>query len=177
MFTLPKSKAIKPILKNPKVQKLIAGAGASIVDEVLDNRYINAAEGALVGSAVGGPLGAVGGGLAGWFLADQTTVMPVDMIAIPAYQAYMLQGDPAFQIFIRAGETVVATGGNVQDVQSAVDQSMAMMPTIVKRRNPGAGLPKKFAKMGFKKGWKEYKKTPAYKRKLAAKKKKGRRRK
>ena len=27
------------------------------------------------------------------------------------------------------------------------------------------GLPKKYAKMGFKKGWREYKKTPAYKRK------------
>jgi len=103
--------------------------------------------------------------------------MPVDMIAIPAYQAYMLQGDPAFQIFIRAGETVVATGGNVQDVQEAVDQSMAMQPTMVKRRAAGAGLPKKYAKMGFKKGWKEYKKTTAYKRKLAAKKKKGRNRK
>ena len=26
------------------------------------------------------------------------------------------------------------------------------------------GLPKKYAKMGFKKGWREYKKTAAYKR-------------
>lgn len=37
-------------------------------------------------------------------------------------------------------------------------------------RRPGAGLPKKYAKMGFKKGWREYKKTATYKRK-----KKGRR--
>ena len=29
----------------------------------------------------------------------------------------------------------------------------------------GPGLPKKYAKMGFKKGWREYKKTAAYKRK------------
>ena len=35
----------------------------------------------------------------------------------------------------------------------------------------GSGLPKKFAKMGFSKGWKAYKKTPAYKKKAAAKKK------
>jgi len=35
-------------------------------------------------------------------------------------------------------------------------------------RRPGAGLPKKYAKMGFKKGWKAYKKTPAYKRKKKA---------
>lgn len=34
-----------------------------------------------------------------------------------------------------------------------------------KTRKSGAGLPKKYAKMGFKKGWREYKKTPAYKRK------------
>jgi len=173
---LPKSKAIKPVLKNPTVQKLIAGAGASIVDEILDNRYINAAEGALVGSAVGGPVGAVGGGLAGWFLADQNTVLPVDMIAIPAYQASMIQGNPAFQIYMRAGESIVPTGGNVRDVQEAVlNQSMDMKPTTVKRRKAGAGLPKKYAKMGFKKGWQQYKKTPAYKRKLAAKKKRGRR--
>ena len=120
---MPKSKAIKPVLKNPQVQKLIAGAGASIVDEILDNRYINAAEGALVGSAVGGPIGAVGGGLAGWFLADSSTVLPVDMIAIPAYQASMIQGSPAFQIYMRAGETIMPTGGNVQDVQQAVTQT------------------------------------------------------
>ncbi len=46
------------------------------------------------------------------------------MIAIPAYQAYMLQGSPAFQIFIRAGETIVATGGNVEDVQQVVQAPM-----------------------------------------------------
>jgi len=39
------------------------------------------------------------------------------------------------------------------------------------KRKAGAGLPKKYAKMGFKKGWKAYKKTPAYKRKAKAKKK------
>ena len=119
-----KKKVAEPLLRNPKVQKLIAGAGASIVDEILDNRVINAAEGALVGSAVGGPIGAVGGGLAGWFLADSSTVLPVDMIAIPAYQASMIQGSPAFQIYMRAGETIMPTGGNVQDVQQAVNPSM-----------------------------------------------------
>lgn len=172
---MPKSKAIKPLIKNPAVQKLIAGATASLVDEVLDNKFINAAEGALVGSAVGGPIGAVGGGIAGWYLADTTTVMPVDMIAIPAYQGYMIQGNPAFEIFIRAGETIVATGGNVEDVQQVVDSTMAMKPKTVRRK--GGGLPRKFAKMGFKKGWAAYKKTPAYKKKLAAKKKRSRRKK
>lgn len=129
---MPKGKAIKPVLKNPQVQKLIAGAGASIVDEILDNRYINAAEGALVGSAVAGPIGAVGGGLAGWFLADDNTVLPVDMIAIPAYQASMIQGNPAFQIYMRAGETIMPTGGNVRDVQEVL--SPAAMGTQKKKK-------------------------------------------
>jgi len=111
----------KSILKDPRAQKLLAGAGASIVDEVLDNPLINAAEGAAVGAAVGGPIGAVGGGLAGWFLADNNTVFPVDMICIPAYQAYLIQGQPAFTIYARAGETILPTGGNVQDMQQVVE--------------------------------------------------------
>ena len=36
---------------------------------------------------------------------------------------------------------------------------------VKQKRKSGAGLPKKYAKMGFKKGWKAYKKTPAYKKK------------
>jgi hypothetical protein len=127
----------EPLLKNPKVQKLLAGAGASIVDELLDNRVINAAEGALVGSAVGGPIGAVGGGLAGWFLADEGTVIPVDMVAVPAYEIpLMYQGkSPSFTIYIRAGETIIPTGGNVQDVQQVV---AAEMPKPKRRSKPSS---------------------------------------
>ena len=121
---MPASKVAKSVLKSPQGKKFLAGVGASIVDEVLDNPVVSAAEGAVLGFAVGGPIGAAGGGIAGWYLADATTVVPVDMIAIPAYQAYMLQGSPAFQIFIRAGETIVATGGNVQDVQEVVQETM-----------------------------------------------------
>ena len=120
----------KSILKDPRAQKLLAGAGASIIDEVLDNPLINAAEGAAVGAAVGGPIGAVGGGLAGWFLADEGTVMPVDMVCIPAYQSYMIQGNPAFTIYARAGETIIPTGGNVADMQSNEIQ----MPIAKKKR-------------------------------------------
>jgi len=167
-------KAVKSIVNTPAGKKFLAGVGASVVDEVLDNPVVSAAEGAVLGFAVGGPIGAAGGGIAGWYLADSTTVLPVDMIAIPAYQAYMIQGSPAFEIFMRAGETVVATGGNVQDVQEVV----ASMPTKSRsKRKKGGGLPRKFAKMGFKKGWAAYKKTPAYKKKVASKKKKSRRRK
>lgn len=150
---MPKSKAIKPVLKNPQVQKLIAGAGASIVDEILDNRYINAAEGALVGSAVGGVPGAIGGGLAGWFLADSSTVLPVDMIAIPAYQASMIQGSPAFQIYMRAGETIMPTGGNVKDVQEAVmSESVTMKPKRVKKTAWHRYMKQKKNQIRFKSG-------------------------
>lgn len=148
-----KKKAIKPVLKDPRVQKLLAGAGASIVDEILDNRVINAAEGALVGSAVGGPIGAVGGGLAGWFLADDSTVLPVDMIAIPAYQASMIQGSPAFQIYMRAGETIMPTGGNVRDVQEVVrSETMAMEKKPVKKTAWHRYIKQKKNQIRFKSG-------------------------
>ena len=54
-------------------------------------------------------------------LADERIVVPLDMVCIPAYQAYMIQGTPAMQIYVRAGETIVPTGGNVQDVQEAIE--------------------------------------------------------
>tara|TARA_R110001632_G_scaffold55962_1_gene136943 strand:+ start:2469 stop:2987 length:519 start_codon:yes stop_codon:yes gene_type:complete len=120
----------------------------------------------LGGTAVGTTLGAIGG----FLLGDSTTVFPIDMIAIPAYQAYLLNGTPAFQIYIKEGEVltqVMPTDAMVAEV------ALTETPPPAKRtRAPGAGLPKKYAKMGFKKGWAAYKKTPAYKRKVAAKKKK-----
>ena len=53
-------------------------------------------------------------------LADERIVLPLDMVCIPAYQAYMIQGSPAMQIYVRAGETIIPTGGNVRDVQEAM---------------------------------------------------------
>ena len=76
-------------------------------------RLTNAARGAMVGAKVGSlvPLGgtAVGatlGAIGGFILGDQETVFPIDMIAIPAYQAYLLQGQPAFTIYIKEGEVL-----------------------------------------------------------------------
>tara|TARA_B110000305_G_C19444023_1_gene643660 strand:- start:314 stop:832 length:519 start_codon:yes stop_codon:yes gene_type:complete len=145
--------------------------------ERIEERIINAkkwaAYGGRVGSAV--PLGgtAVGtalGAIGGFILGDSTTIFPIDMIAIPAYQAYLLTGDPAFQIYIKEGEVLTQVMPTDAMVAEVVLESP---PATVKRtRAPGAGLPKKYAKMGFKKGWAAYKKTPAYKKKLAAKKKK-----
>lgn len=65
--------------------------------------------GAKLGSVVpvaGNIVGATLGGIAGFILGDQETVFPIDMIAIPAYQAYLLSGNPAFQIYIKEGEVL-----------------------------------------------------------------------
>ena len=53
-------------------------------------------------------------------LADERIVLPLDMVCIPAYQAYMIQGTPSMQIYVRAGETILPTGGNVRDVEEAM---------------------------------------------------------
>jgi len=142
-----------------------------------------ATELALTGAAVGSLMGPVGGvvggsigGIAGLIIADQTTVLPIDMIAIPAYQAYMITMTPSMQIYIKAGETIVATGGNVEDlIEGEMEAEGIRIVEAAKKtkrtRAKGAGLPKKYAKMGFKKGWREYKKTATYKKKAAAKRK------
>lgn len=82
-------------------------------EERLTQRAMNARKGAQVGAKLGSvvPLGGsvVGGALgaiSGFILGDQETVFPVDMVAIPAYQAFMIQGTPAFQIYIKEGEVL-----------------------------------------------------------------------
>lgn len=71
-------------------------------------------------------------------LADERIVLPLDMVCIPAYQAYMIQGSPSLQIYVRAGETIIPTGGNVRDVQEALDEApaetMAMASVSGKRK-------------------------------------------
>ena len=124
------------------------------------------------GAVVGGALGAI----SGFILGDKETVFPIDMVAIPAYQAYMITGTPSFQIYIKEGELLtqplptdaMLTEQVLNSRQTTLDEP------IKRKRAKGAGLPSKYAKMGFKKGWIAYKKTPAYKKKVSAKKKKGR---
>jgi hypothetical protein len=70
-------------------------------------------------------------------LADQETVVPYDMIAIPAHEYFRLSSDPSFQIYIRGGETIMPTGGNVEDVQQVVEE-MAMEETPVRKKRKTA---------------------------------------
>ncbi len=87
----------------------------SKVDRALDKAE-KAVEYGRVGYAFGGGLGAVAGATLGLIIGDDTITFPLDMICIPAYQAYMIQGSPSLEYYVRAGETLVPTGGNVQDV-------------------------------------------------------------
>lgn len=112
------------------------------------SKGILASELALTGAAVAGPAGAAVGGLAGLIVGDQDMVFPVDMIAIPAYQAYMLSGSPAMTVYIKAGETLMATGGNVDDVELGVREAATLeAPAKPKRRkkNPWIQFNKKFS--------------------------------
>lgn len=70
-------------------------------------------------------------------LADQETVVPYDMIAIPAHEYFRLASNPTFQIYIRGGETIVPTGGNVEDVQEVLEtEAVSEAPVRKKRKTP-----------------------------------------
>ena len=115
-----KGKIAKKALKKVSQTKVARGAGiatgARAAEEVVSNPYAQAGLGAVEGAALGatlGPAGAVGGaiagGLLGFVLADGERIVPIDMIAIPAYQyGSMLQGrEPTFQIYIKEGELIM----------------------------------------------------------------------
>ncbi|MHA1146434.1 MAG: hypothetical protein ACTSRW_16980 [Candidatus Helarchaeota archaeon] len=107
-------------------------------------------------SPVGGAIGAGLGGMTGLIIGDDTTVFPIDMVAIPAYQAYLLQGNPALTVYIKAGETLVPTGGNVLDMQEnmnieAVSESMDA-PKKRKRSKWNVYTSKKKNQIRFKSG-------------------------
>ena len=59
-------------------------------------------------------------------LADDVITIPIPMIAIPAHESHLLSGSPSMQIYIRAGETIVPTGGDVQDFAEGVAEGQAL---------------------------------------------------
>ena len=75
------------------------------------------------------------GVMVGLIIGDEETVFPIDMIAIPAFQAHMLSGTPSMQIYIKAGETLVPTGGNVKDMTENMDvNAVSQAPPAKKRK-------------------------------------------
>lgn len=94
--------------------------------------------GATVGGLVGGPTGAaVGagiGGVAGLIYGDEPLVFSEPMIIIPARQDYLLSGTPDVKIYAHAGETLMPTGGNVDDTMEGIIESEAIMEAPRKKR-------------------------------------------
>jgi len=98
-------------------------------------------------------------------LADERIVLPLDMVCIPAYQAYMIEGTPSMQIYVRAGETIIPTGGNVRDVEEAMGGEMAQTAGHVESMVELAGQGAKRQPSAYQKRYKaNFKKiAPSYK--------------
>lgn len=90
--------------------------------------------------------------------ADSVITIPIPMIAIPAHEAYRLSSDPSMSIYIRAGETIVPTGGNVADVMEGEAQAEQIVETVE--------APKKKRKSRYQRAYKKAFKEIAPKYKL-----------
>jgi len=76
------------------------------------------------------------GVVVGLIIGDEETVFPIDMVAIPAFQMHMVQGTPSMQVYIKAGETLVPTGGNVADMTENMNIEAVSPSMEVKKRKP-----------------------------------------
>lgn len=72
--------------------------------------------------------------ITGLIVGDQTTVFPMDMVCIPAFQAYMLQGAPSLIIYIKEGE--VLTQVQPTDAMEATEDLERSAPAPKKKRKP-----------------------------------------
>jgi len=151
-----KGKAVKSFIKDERVQKVIKKAklgGAAAVAEqaidIVDSPILNAAQGAAIGGAAGGLPGAIVGGTVGYLIGDQVITFPMPMIAIPAHESYLLNGSPSMQIYIRAGETLMPTGGAVDDVQLGQLEAMQLeqsVPTLARTKSKTTPYQRKYKK-------------------------------
>ncbi len=111
-----------------------------------------------VGGPVGSSIGAGVGVLTGLIIGDEKTVFPIDMIAVPAFELpLMYQGkSPSVQIYIKAGETLVPTGGNVADMTENMLGDVEMInvkqPKTRKRSKWNIYTSKKKNQIRFKSG-------------------------
>ena len=74
-----------------------------------------------LGGGIAGPIGAGVGAVTGLIIGDEKTVFPIDCIAVPAFEWNGGLQDYSFKIYIKAGETLVPTGGNVLDMSENMD--------------------------------------------------------
>jgi hypothetical protein len=76
------------------------------------------------------------GVVVGLIIGDEEYQFPIDMVAIPAFQMHMLQGTPSMQVYIKAGETLVPTGGNVADMTENMSVEPVSQAPVAKKRKP-----------------------------------------
>ena len=100
----------------------------------IESKVDKAIEYGSIGQKIAGVPGAIAGASLGLLIGDETTVLPIDFIAIPAYQAYMLQGTPAITLYIKAGEAIIPTGGNVDDVKEGEAEVKEMITKPKRKR-------------------------------------------
>ncbi len=95
------------------------------------------------------------GTLTGLLLADEKVVVPMDMVAIPAFQAYLLKEQPSFSIYIKEGEVIT----QVQPTDAMVSEELVegsvndLSPTKPKRKRKSpykAAYSRHFAKVKSK---------------------------
>lgn len=135
---------------------MVSLADSKRVDRAKSKALLAAGLGA-AGAAAGAPLGPVGavvggglGVLTGVIVGDQQMTFQLDYVAVPAYEyAAILAGSaPSHSVYIKAGETLMPTGGNVQDVMEGEMQAEAITAAAVKpkrrKRNPWITFNKRF---------------------------------
>ena len=131
-------------------------ADSKRIDRAKSKALLAAGLGA-AGAAAGAPLGpvgaAVGGGLGvltGVIVGDQQMTFQLDYVAVPAYEyAALLAGSsPSHSIYIKSGETLIPTGGSVDDVELGEMEAQMMTEAVVKpkrrKRNPWITFNKRF---------------------------------
>ncbi len=115
------------------------------------------------------------GVMVGLIIGDEETVFPIDMIAVPAFEYAALRANPSmpnpsYMVYIKAGETLVPTGGNVKDMTENMDVSAVSKAPATKKRktskwnryvkNKKNHIKFKNGKLDLKKMAKKFKMTP-----------------
>ena len=104
-------------------------------------------------------IGAAGGAgvLVGLIVGDQQITFPVDYVAVPAFEYSMVRAGlaPTHSIYIKAGETLFPTGGNVDDVELGLAEASSMDAPVKRKRSKSSQGWNNFVK----KEWNAYKKA------------------
>ena len=72
--------------------------------------------------------------LTGLLIADEKVVVPMDMVAIPAYQAYLLKEQPSFSIYIKEGEVLTQVMPTDAMQSTEIVESNTATNTATKKR-------------------------------------------